>query len=86
MMKIGFHPIGLQAYVKLHLKANPDMHRQEVVESLQAALAAHRRGVHCTCGNRLWVIGSAFIGYNACFTCITGKAMPDEDYELEEAF
>jgi hypothetical protein len=30
------------------------------------------------------VIGSAVVG-NACFTCITGEAMPDNEYEIDEA-
>jgi len=29
--------------------------------------------------------GSALSGY-ACFTCITGEAYPEDDYELEEMF
>ena len=32
----------------------------------------------------LAVPGSAFAG-NACFTCITGEAYPDGDYEIDEA-
>jgi hypothetical protein len=85
-MKIGFVPISLENYVKLHLESNPDMTREEVTESLKEALEAYKQGARCTtCGNPIWVIGSAFVGHNACFTCITGEAMPEDDYELNEA-
>jgi hypothetical protein len=85
MQRTGFTYISLDAYVDLHMKTNPhDMSRRDVVSALQSALADHKRGVKCECGNSIWVIGSAFAG-NACFTCITGEAYPDGDYEIDEA-
>ena len=85
MGKAGFTPISLDAYVDLHVRSNPkDMARDEVVLALQSALTAHNDGTTCHCGNSIWVIGSAFVG-NACFTCITGEAYPDGDYEIDEA-
>ena len=81
----GFTFISLDAYVDLHIKANlHDRSRQEVVSALRSALADHKQGAKCRCGNPTWVIGSAFAG-NACFTCITGEAYPDGDYEIDEA-
>jgi hypothetical protein len=44
----------------------------------------NKRRVTCRCGNPIWVIGSAVVG-NACFTCITGEALPDDDFEIDEA-
>lgn len=85
MKKIGFVPISPESYIELHLESNPDMTREEVTESLREALEAYKRGARCTCGNPIWVIGSAFVGYDACFTCITGEAVPKDDYELDEA-
>ncbi|MGE4541145.1 MAG: hypothetical protein AB7D35_07780, partial [Bacteroidales bacterium] len=38
----------------------------------------------CSCGNDIWVIGSASVG-NSCFTCITGESYPTDDYEIESA-
>ena len=58
--------------------------RKQVKSVLLDALSAYRRGERCECGDAIWVIGSAFTGYS-CFTCITGEATPDQDYELEEA-
>jgi hypothetical protein len=79
-----FVPIKLDRYVQLFLKSNPGESPHAVRERLTAALADHKAGVRCHCGNPLWVLGSAEAG-NACFTCITGEATPDEDYELDDA-
>ena len=79
-----FKPITLESYLELHLNANPDFDREEVRDLLTSALNDHKRGARCNCGNPIWVIGSAFAG-NACFTCITGELVPDDDYELDEA-
>ncbi len=84
-MKVGFTPITLKKYVKLHLKCNKGERRQEVTEALQDALEAYKEGITCAyCGQPIWVIGSAFVG-PSCFTCITGEAFPDDDYEIAEA-
>ena len=84
MMKAGFTPISLGKYVELHLKSNPDMSREEVTDVLEDAIRAYKSGARCHCGNPIWVIVSAFVG-NACFTCITGEAYPEDDYEIDEA-
>lgn len=83
-MKIGFVPISIEGYIELHLKDNPDANREEIIIALNEALDAYKRGAKCTnCGNPIWVIGSAFAG-NMCFTCITGEAIPEDDYEIDE--
>ena len=79
-----FVPIQIDAFIDLHLKRNPDCGRGELRAALQGALAARRAGEACGCGNRIWVIGSAIAG-RACFTCITGEAVPDTDFEIAEA-
>ena len=85
MTKAGFTPISFDAYVDLHMRSNPkDMASEEVISMLRSALTAHKNGTKCHCGNPIWVIGSAFAG-DACFTCITGEAYPDGDYEIDEA-
>ena len=68
----------------MHLKANPGDDRKEIESGIDWALAYHRKGKTCDCGNPIWVIGSAVSGA-ACFTCITGESMPDDDYEIDEA-
>ena len=83
-MKRGFTPIKLDEFVRLHLKSNPEIEREEIVGGLTDAREAYKQGVRCNCGEPIWVIGSAFAG-NACFTCITGESMHCDDYEIEEA-
>jgi hypothetical protein len=77
----GFIPIGLDRYVELHLRANPGTDRAELIEQLEYAIDAYRRGIRCQCGAPIWIIGSAQTGL-ACFTCITLEAAPDNDYEI----
>lgn len=82
--KSGFTPISIDAYVERHAKSNRDDKPEEIRTWLQRALRDHKAGVKCRCGNPIWVIGSAVAG-NACFTCITGEAGPDSDFEIDEA-
>jgi hypothetical protein len=64
---MGFVPVGIEAYVRMHLKRNPGDKADEIRKRLKAALAAHRSGVRCRCGNSLWIIGSAVSSYaDAC--------------------
>jgi len=84
-MKTGFVPITPEEYVELHLKSNPDTSREEITIALRGALEDYKKGAKCiNCGNPIWVIGSAFAA-NMCFTCITGEAIPEDDYEIDEA-
>jgi hypothetical protein len=83
-MSSGFARISFDRYVDLHLKSNPGTTRGDLVQRLSSALKAHMRGDRCQCGGTIWVIGSAEAGH-ACFSCITGEAMPDQDYEIHEA-
>jgi hypothetical protein len=80
-MKVGFTPIKLSDYVELHIRANPGTDRAEFTQRLEYAVDAYRKGIRCRCGARIWIIGSAEAGL-ACFTCITGEATPDHDYEI----
>lgn len=77
----GFAPILLDDYIELHVQSNPGTNRVELRKSLEYAIDADRRGVRCQCGDPVWIIGSAQVGL-ACFTCITGEAFPDNDYEI----
>jgi hypothetical protein len=78
-----FVPISIQDYVRLHLASNSGVDRDDLIARLRSALEAVRAGARCECGERAWVIGSAEVGMS-CFTCITGEAMPDDDYEIDE--
>ena len=81
-MKNGFIPIQLDDYVTRHLQANPDVDRTDLVERLHGAIDADKRGERCSCGAPIWIVGSAEVGL-ACFTCITGEAVPDNDVEID---
>jgi hypothetical protein len=81
---LSFVPISMEDFVKKYVASNPGSKPAEVRERLKAALKDFEAGVRCRCGNPIWVIGSAEVG-RACFTCITGEAMPDRDYEIREA-
>jgi hypothetical protein len=81
---LRFVPISIKEYVQKHLKSNPGTRAAELTAQLEHALKAYRKGVRCSCGEPIWVIGASQVGYS-CFTCITGEAEPDSDYEIREA-
>ncbi len=80
---MGFVPIGVEKYVKLHVKANPDENSTELLARFRSCISDALAGVRCQCGTPIWVVGSVSAGY-ACFSCITGEAFPSEDYEIDE--
>lgn len=82
--KTGFVPISMDEYIKKHLESNPTEIEKDLRKRLNAALNDYKKGVKCSCGNDIWVIGSAVVG-NGCFTCITGESYPDNDYEIDSA-
>ena len=70
---MGFVPIRIPDYVRKHLKANRGETAEALTARLESALEAYQAGKRCSCGEPIWVIGSAEAGH-ACFTCITGEA------------
>jgi len=81
---MGFIAISIDKYVKQHLESNPSEHEEDLRKRLDASLNDFKAGVKCSCGNDIWVIGSASVG-NRCFTCITGESYPDGVYEIDSA-
>jgi hypothetical protein len=81
---MGFVAISIDKYIKNHLDSNPSENEMDLRKRLNSTLADYKNGVKCSCGNDIWVIGSASIG-NSCFTCITGESQPDSDYEIDSA-
>jgi hypothetical protein len=79
---MGFVPITIEDYIKLHLKSNPNENPSHLRKRLRECVAAALAGARCHCGAPIWVIGSASAGH-ACFTCITGEAFPSDDYEID---
>lgn len=81
---MGFKKISLEKYVLLHLESNPSENKVDLKKKLNSALQDYNNGVKCSCGNDIWVIGSAVVG-NGCFTCITGESEPTDDFEIDSA-
>ena len=81
---MGFIPISINSYIKMHLENNPGEIEKDLKDRINKALADYKRGFKCTCGNDIWVIGSASVG-NGCFSCITGESCPKDDYEIDTA-
>jgi len=81
---MGFKSISINEYIKKHLKNNPSENEKDLRKRISSALADYENGVKCSCGNDIWVIGSASVG-NSCFTCITGESEPENDYEIDSA-
>ena len=79
-----FVSISLEDYVTQSVASNPGAVRSEVAARVQRALADFKAGARCHCGARIWVIGSAEAG-RTCFTCLTGEAIPNDDYEIADA-
>ncbi|GAH93683.1 unnamed protein product, partial [marine sediment metagenome] len=69
---------------KKHLKNNPTETEKDLRNRLHSALADYKKGIKCSCGNDIWVIGSASLR-NSCFKCITGESYPTNDYEIDSA-
>ena len=81
---MGFVSITIDKYVVMHLENNSSEKEVDLRKRLKSALEAYNNGIKCSCGNDIWVIGSASVG-NSCFTCITGESYPTEDYEIDSA-
>ena len=79
----SFHPISIKDYAELFIKSNPGGNKLEAEIRLRNALHYALSGAVCSCGNPIWVVGAAEAGL-FCFTCITGEALPDEDFEIDE--
>jgi len=81
---MAFIPISIHEYIKKHLVNNPSENKKDLRNQLNTTLSDYKKGVRCSCGNDIWVVGSASVG-NGCFSCITGESYPKDDYELDSA-
>lgn len=81
---MGFTPISINKYIKMHLKNNLGENENDLRKRLNLALTDYNKGLKCVCGNDIWVIGSASIG-NGCFSCITGESNTKDDFEIDSA-
>lgn len=76
--------ISIDKFAQKHVKSNPDVELTDIKSSLKSALNRKNAGTTCyQCGNPIWAVGSAVIGQDACFTCITGETDDSQDYEVK---
>jgi hypothetical protein len=79
------HPISIDRFAKMTVKDNPDENLADLKLRLEEAVERKKAGARCwQCGQPIWAIGSAIVGHNGCFTCITGEADHSDDYEIDE--
>lgn len=81
---MGFIPISIEKYIEKHIERNPAENEADLRKRLISALSDYSNRIKCSCGNDIWVVGSASVG-NSCFTCITGEKYPTDDYEIDSA-
>jgi hypothetical protein len=79
-----WNPISIDKYVKLHLKKYPNENEKVLRVRIEAALDDYNKGVKCKCGKEIWIVGSASAPFG-CFSCITGREHPLDDYEIDSA-
>ena len=78
-----FVPISLEKFLKGYQKNNPKENIAELRKELIYVVEAKKNGAVChICGQPIWAIGTAIVGWAGCFTCITGEADGSEDYEI----
>ena len=76
-----FVPITIEKYIELYAVNHPNLTANEFRLKLREMLKAKTEGARCACGESIWVIGSIEVGMS-CFTCITGQAFAEDDYEV----
>jgi hypothetical protein len=79
-----FAPISIDEFLKAHRTNNPTEDIKAYRSALEQAVKSKKSGaVCCQCGSPIWAIGTATVGRNGCFTCITGETDSSEDYEID---
>ena len=75
--------ISVEKFAKLHIEKNREEKFNEVKSNLKKALDRKKAGAVCVnCGEPIWAIGSAIVGFDGCFTCIAGESDHSQDYEV----
>ena len=79
-----FAPISIDDFIKAHRQNNPSEDMKEYRAALGQAVQAKKPGAVCSqCGSPIWAVGTATVGWNGCFTCITGESDGSEDCEID---
>ena len=79
-----FAPISIDEFIKNTIKNNPKENMADLRKALTHAVNAKKNGAKCgNCGQPIWAAGTAIVGWNGCFSCITGESDNSEDYEID---
>ena len=79
-----FSPISLEEFLKSYQENNPKEDIKNLREVLTSTVEAKKKGTVCNqCSQPIWAIGSAVVGWDGCFTCITGEVDNSEDCEID---
>ena len=78
-------PESFEDCIRSSMEANPHLDEQEFRQKLARAVARKKAGTLCqNCGEYIWAIGTAIVGWDACFSCITGEFDDSDDFEIDE--
>lgn len=79
-----FSPISIDNFIKSYKENNPQEDAVSLRNVLTETVKAKKNGAVCNqCKQPIWAIGSAVVGWDGCFTCITGEADTSEDHEID---
>lgn len=74
--------IKLEKFAEITAESN-NINKKKLIKSLKETLNAKNNGATCMgCGAPIWAAGSAITGLYRCFSCATGEADSDNDYEI----
>jgi len=77
-----FTKISVDSFIEKYKLNNSKSDLNKLKKNILYFRQLKKDGVKCSCGNSLWIIGSAVSG-KGCFTCITGETDASDDYEIE---
>ena len=77
-----FTAISIDKFLEEYKRKNPKEDLKRLRTSLEHFKKLKKKGEKCSCGNPIWIIGSAIAG-KACFICITGETDCSNDYDIE---
>jgi len=79
-----FVPISIDDFLKSYKETNPQEDVKNLRKVLVATVQSKKDGAVCNqCKQSIWAIGSSIVGWNGCFTCISGEADNSDDCEIE---
>ena len=79
-----FSPISIDDFIKSYQESNPEEDTKNLRSILVDVVKAKKNGAACSqCKQSIWAIGTAVVGWDGCFTCITGEADNFEDFEID---